>query len=177
MGQRPNQGDHLLNIPCLGDTGASGPVRLSVGAGGECGISLRSSLWSWNMDVLRLHFVVSQLLIKANLVFNVKVMDTTFEITFRFKSSLGHFLLAFFLGPSRRRRGTNSNATKKNRLPVLTCQCTTCTCCTPMREPIHFASTVWPQKTGGRTWWNQKTSLWRYTIKKVEQWCQKNWEI
>ena len=68
LGQRPNKGDHLLNIPCLGDTGASGPVRLSVGAGGECGVSLRSSLWSWNMDLLRLHVVVSQLLTKANLV-------------------------------------------------------------------------------------------------------------
>ena len=100
LGQRPNKGDHLLNIPCLGDTGASGPVRLSVGAGGECGVSLGSSLWSWNMDLLRLHVVVSQLLTKANLVSQSNAMlgIPHFKGSFRFKSSLGKFHeVSFFL--------------------------------------------------------------------------------
>ena len=43
----------------------------------------------------------------------------------------------------------------------------------PTRRPIHFGSTAWPQKTGGRTWWNQRTNLWRFMIQKVEQWCRK----
>ena len=183
MGQRPNKGDHLLDIPCVGDTGASWPVWLSVGAGRECRVSLRSSIWSWSMDLLRLYFVVSQLLTKTNLVWQCKAMlgipwYTTFKIAFKFKSSLGRFILCWhFWGRSRRRWGTSMNATKKNRLTVSTCQCTTCICCTPMKEPIHFVSTAWPQKTGGRTWWNQRTNLWRSTIHQLGQWCRKNWEI
>ena len=102
-----------------------------------------------------------------------------FKCSFRFKSPLGKFdsFCWHFLGPSRRRWGTNLNAMKKNRLTVLTCQCTTCTYYMPTRRPIHFGSTAWPRKTDGRRWWNQKTSLWRSTIHKAGQWCQKNWEI
>ena len=99
MGQRPNKGDHLLDIPCVGDTGASRPVWLSVGAGRECRVSLRSSIWSWSLDILWLYFVVSQLLTKTNLVWQCKASMlgipwyTTFKIAFKFKSSLGRFIL------------------------------------------------------------------------------------
>ena len=100
MGQRPNKGDYLLNIPCLGDTGASGPVWLSVGAGGECDVPLRSSLWSWNMDLLRLHVVVSQFLTKANLARQSKAMLRIPHLDFLLDSShpWDIFLLAFFFG-------------------------------------------------------------------------------
>ena len=100
-------------------------------------------------------------------------------LDFRFKSSLGKFdfFCWHFLGPSRRRWGTNLNATKKNRLTVSTCQCTTCICYMPTRRPTPFGSTAWPRKTDGRRWWNQRTNLWRSTIHKVGQWCRKNWKI
>ena len=173
-GPKTQQGRLFAQYPMLGRHGS---IRTRVAISWskswmQC--LLRSSLWSWNMDVLRLHFVVSQSLTKANLVsqcYGYHILNVLLGSSHPW----GNLILSvgIFFGPSRRRWGTNLNAMKKNRLTVLTCQCTTCTYYMPTRRPIHFGSTAWPRKTDGRRWWNQKTSLWRSTIHKAGQWCQK----
>ena len=63
VGQRHQEGHHLLRVPCLGDTWAPRSLQVPVGTDSERSVAIWCCIWCRDLGFLRLFFIVSQLFI------------------------------------------------------------------------------------------------------------------
>ena len=157
VGQRHQEGHHLLRVPCLGDTWAPRSLRVPVGTDSERRVAIWCCIWCRDLGFLRLFFIVSQL----------------FVILCNFTPCL---LFTLFLGPSEQQSGININGKEKIRSTVSTCPCRICIYFMPTMQLTHSGSTGWLQRTGGQAWWRHRTKSWKSMMNPPTQSSQSHWE-
>ena len=156
VGQRHQEGHHLLRVPCLGDTWAPRSLRVPVGTDSERRVAIWCCIWCRDLDFLRLFFIVSQpFIILCNLT--------------------PCLLFTLFLGSREQQSGININGKEKIRLTVSTCPCRICICFMPTMQLTHSGSTAWLRMTGGQAWWRHRTKSWTSMMKPAMKSSQSHW--